>query len=1292
MKRSKKRFLASFSIVTLLAPMLLNSVEIFAEDYATSTPTETTQTMDPSFSEDFSVESTESSLPSETSELSTEETFSTTDESFFPEDSSFPEDDVVVDSSTEIPDFSDSSLEEESSSDVENDTPDHDWTGGIGLDDLEIDQTIDERFTLSPANIIKHSTNPDYVLQTKDGLLSLKLTTNYYFSSYTGYDSKNDILNVFAAGVISLTDSNSGDLYSFSDSQGEINVYDFGDETEQTFYFKDKKGKVTEYNLTLAIEELSISTEKEVKMAKETSGKVIKTEDGLVKLTLDYESFSWNIQTTTNDWQVLNDDLNDDTESYILDKRYEELSYHIAIYSEKLQQVKAYSFKVDRVISESDVIDHEINITLSKNNQFSFANEFYQTYDDLLPGLSILGYYRYSDFYLEINKDYEEDYYRDNQLRYGETDGNRDYVSYLEKISTEYVLDENGDYVDTIEKKMRIKLNIHLDNTTEIDESLEKPFTFTLEHEDLVLNSKEDQPYEIDLSYGGPSDLTETFRIGYLNTNDFDDGKDVVYKGDYVEVYESSDSVSSLNEVEPGKFIGYSNYGIPLHFNILNGPQAHSETVSVPIGRKTNWEKPTEVSPQSDENFRISGYRDGLSYYLSFDYDYDGLHYYESAQDWIYNTPLDSKVVDQKIYKRKHATGKIVAIYTVQFQFDTIDYQLQAPLEITIPKKLGFNRVYLETPDGEAVLVGSSDEYDEENFSYHVYAFPTKQGEKNKTLLYYNGYHWPNDSESETTEDNFLYTETQNGIFKKYPVTVIPEVNGENPTIREYYEFDIKATSQELLQVKPNSEYFTHGKPFDLAYSDYESTYVSIYLDRENAFRAHDKSTPADERFILFYQGALPFKKVSHNRYQLIDEYLSFVYNLTITDGAVSDILPTKLELSKEKVTIAAGSTATISATITPKDATNQSLTWTSKDEKIATVKNGVISGLKEGKTTITAETVNGLKQSIAVTVEKEAEVPIIKEEIKDESGSGISVSAPEGVLPKGAELKVEPIKPTNDVHQQLDKLTEGKFVLFDIKLENSGQHVQPNGMVAVRVPIPTGFDPAKIKMYHFDEVTGKRTALKGWVEGAYYVFETDHFSYYSLVEEEPEEEKEDNADLPEVNKQSLEALILKAEALKQGDYTAETWLLFTEKLRAAQGTAANKLATEAEVKIALDALAAAIAGLVKESGETDIKEPEDDTTDTEGTDASTDRKPVVEESVMQDSTENDTIVNGETNPSTSEQDSPIVENVKNETEKPKPSEHVLPQLGEGTTLTLTITGVLLIVLASLLYYRRRDS
>ena len=1288
MKRSKKRFLASFSIVTLLAPMLLNSVEIFAEDYATSTPTETTQTMDPSFSEDFSVESTESSLPSETSELSTEETFSTTDESFFPEDSSFPEDDVVVDSSTEIPDFSDSSFEEEPSSDVENDTPDHDWTGGIGLDDLEIDQTIDERFTLSPANIIKHSTNPDYVLQTKDGLLSLTLDTDYYFSSYPGYDSKNDILNASAAGVISLTDSNSGDLYSFSGSQGEINVYDFGYETEQTFYFKDKKGKVTEYNLTLAIEELSISTEKKVKMAKETSGKVIKTEDGLVKLTLDYESFSWNIQTTTNDWQV----LNYDAESYILDKRYEELSYHIAIYSEKLQQVKAYSFKVDRVIAESDVIDHEIDITLSKNNQFRFANEFYQTYDDLLPGLSVLGHYRYSDFYLEIKSDSEENYYWNDELRYGETDGNRDYVSYLEKTWTENILDENGDYVDTIEKKMRIKLNIHLDNTTEIDESLEKPFTFTLEHEDLVLNSKEDQPYEIDLSYGGPSNLTETFYIGYLNTNDFDEGKDVVYKDDYVEVNKDWDYVNRLHEVEPGNLIGYSNYGIPLHFNILNGPQAHSETVSVPIGRKTNWEKPTEVSPQSDENFRISGYRDGLSYYLSFDYDYDGLHYYESAQDWIYNTPLDSKVVDQKIYKRKHATGKIVAIYTVQFQFDTIDYQLQAPLEITIPKKLGFNRVYLETPDGEVVLVGSSELQDDVNFYYYSYAILTKQGEKNETDFYYNGYHWPPDSESETTEDIFLYTETQDGIFKKYPVTVIPETDGEDPIAQEYYEFDIKATSQELLQVKPNSDYIEYGKLFDLPYSDYETTYPRIYLDRENTFEAHDNSTPANERFVLLHQGVLPFKKVSHNRYQMKAEYLPFIYNLTITDGEVSDILPIKLELSKEKVTIAAGSTATISATITPKDATNQSLTWTSKDEKIATVKNGVISGLKEGKTTITAETVNGLKQSIAVTVEKEAEVPIIKEEIKDESGSGISVSAPEGVLPKGAELKVEPIKPTNDVHQKLDELTEGKFVLFDIKLENSGQHVQPNGMVAVRVPIPTGFDPAKIKMYHFDEVTGKRTALKGWVEGAYYVFETDHFSYYSLVEEEPEEEKEDNEDLPDVNKQSLEAVILKAEALKQGDYTAETWLLFTEKLRAAQGTAANKLATEAEVKIALDALAAAIAGLVKESGETDIKEPEDDTTDTEGTDDSTDRKPVVEESVTQDSTENDTIVNGATNPSTSEQDSPIVENVKNETEKPKPSEHVLPQLGEDTTLTLTITGVLLIVLASLLYYRRRDS
>ena len=47
-------------------------------------------------------------------------------------------------------------------------------------------------------------------------------------------------------------------------------------------------------------------------------------------------------------------------------------------------------------------------------------------------------------------------------------------------------------------------------------------------------------------------------------------------------------------------------------------------------------------------------------------------------------------------------------------------------------------------------------------------------------------------------------------------------------------------------------------------------------------------------------------------------------------------------------------------ATITPNDATNQTISWTSKDEEVAVVYDGKIHSLKAGKTTITATTEDG--------------------------------------------------------------------------------------------------------------------------------------------------------------------------------------------------------------------------------------------------------------------------------------------------------------------------------------------
>src|SRR5690606_33284751 len=49
------------------------------------------------------------------------------------------------------------------------------------------------------------------------------------------------------------------------------------------------------------------------------------------------------------------------------------------------------------------------------------------------------------------------------------------------------------------------------------------------------------------------------------------------------------------------------------------------------------------------------------------------------------------------------------------------------------------------------------------------------------------------------------------------------------------------------------------------------------------------------------------------------------------------------------------GGTITLTATVLPANATNKTVTWSTSDQTVATVQNGVVTLLKEGSVTITA-------------------------------------------------------------------------------------------------------------------------------------------------------------------------------------------------------------------------------------------------------------------------------------------------------------------------------------------------
>lgn len=120
------------------------------------------------------------------------------------------------------------------------------------------------------------------------------------------------------------------------------------------------------------------------------------------------------------------------------------------------------------------------------------------------------------------------------------------------------------------------------------------------------------------------------------------------------------------------------------------------------------------------------------------------------------------------------------------------------------------------------------------------------------------------------------------------------------------------------------------------------------------------------------------------------------------------DKLVTGINVTAAKPEIAPGKTTTVTAAVTPADATRQIVKWTSSDETIATVTfNGTVVAKKgaEGKVTITATSTDGsnVTGSTEITVKEPSDVPEVTEShnvdltkvvAKTNPGEGDSVAA----------------------------------------------------------------------------------------------------------------------------------------------------------------------------------------------------------------------------------------------------------------------------------------------------------
>ena len=83
------------------------------------------------------------------------------------------------------------------------------------------------------------------------------------------------------------------------------------------------------------------------------------------------------------------------------------------------------------------------------------------------------------------------------------------------------------------------------------------------------------------------------------------------------------------------------------------------------------------------------------------------------------------------------------------------------------------------------------------------------------------------------------------------------------------------------------------------------------------------------------------------------------------------------VSLNKSEMTLTEGESETLAATITPENAENKSITWSSNNEAVATVDvNGNVTAKSAGTAVITATSTNGKSAGCTVTVEKK-QIPV---------------------------------------------------------------------------------------------------------------------------------------------------------------------------------------------------------------------------------------------------------------------------------------------------------------------------
>ncbi|MCQ2196776.1 MAG: Ig-like domain-containing protein [Bacteroidaceae bacterium] len=122
----------------------------------------------------------------------------------------------------------------------------------------------------------------------------------------------------------------------------------------------------------------------------------------------------------------------------------------------------------------------------------------------------------------------------------------------------------------------------------------------------------------------------------------------------------------------------------------------------------------------------------------------------------------------------------------------------------------------------------------------------------------------------------------------------------------------------------------------------------------------------------VVYFGSDVVSRIDHDRYYGCS--IRLVRLASSTDEGTEQIPVSSIVLSSSDLSLQVGESATLTATVSPSDASDMSLIWTSSNTSVATVgSNGVVTAVSAGTATITctAQDGSGVKATCTVTVQE---------------------------------------------------------------------------------------------------------------------------------------------------------------------------------------------------------------------------------------------------------------------------------------------------------------------------------